>query len=240
MTTIVTGGTGGLGSVLKRLHPEFECLSHQELDVTNPVSVNDTFDKFEPEVCIHLAAETDVAGCEQDHPNAYRINTLGCRHVADACIEHSTRAIYTSTDYVFDGTTGMYKEEDPPNPINYYGLTKLLGEFEIRRVPNHLILRGTMKQDVGWKHPRVPDDMFQSILLYTQYAKILSKLIDLRTDGVIHVGDKRYSLFQFAKSRRPDVEPMKRADITTVKLPGDCSLDVSKLKSIMNVKSVIS
>ncbi len=236
MTTVVTGGSGNLARVLKGTRPEYKFLSRNDLDVTDRDAVLRVFDKERPAMCIHLAAITNVAACETDHEMAYSINTIGCRNVADACIEHRTYVVYTSTDYVFDGDKGMYKEDDPPNPINYYGLTKLLGEFEIRRVPKHLIIRGTMKQDTGWKHPKVPNDIYQSLLHYSQYSWILLQLIEKNITGLIHVGNKRYNLYEYAALRRADVEPIKRSDIKTVRLPGDCSLDVSKLSSILDLE----
>ena len=236
MTTIVTGGSGNLAEVLKKTHPEFRYLSKKEMDVTDRNQVLSIFENEKPSMCLHLAACTDVAACETNHELAYTVNTIGCRNIADACIKHDTYVIYSSTDYVFDGDKGLYIEEDPPNPINYYGLTKLLGEFEIRRVPRHLIIRGTMKQDVGWKHPRVPNDIHQSILLYSQYSWILSELIKKGLTGLIHVGDKRYNLYDYAKLRRPDVEPIKRSDIKSVALPPDCSLNTTKLRSILNLE----
>ncbi|MBN2230610.1 MAG: NAD(P)-dependent oxidoreductase [Candidatus Thorarchaeota archaeon] len=236
MTTIVSGGSGNLAKVLKESHPEYLYLSRKEMDVTDRETVMSVFDREHPTMCIHLAANTDVAGCETNHDLAYSTNSIGCRNIADACIKYDTYVIYTSTDYVFDGEKGLYKEEDPPSPINYYGLTKLLGEFEIRHVPRHLIIRGTMKQDTGWRHPRVPDDIFQSLLHYSQYSWILFQLIKLNQTGIIHVGYDRYNLYEYAKSRRQDVEAIKRSDIKSVRLPGDCSLDITKLKSILNLE----
>jgi dTDP-4-dehydrorhamnose reductase len=239
LTTIVTGGAGNLARVLREMFPDFVYFSRSEMDVTKADNVARSFSKYKPTTCIHLAANTDVAGCEKDHQMAYAVNTLGCRHVADACLQNSTYLVYSSTDYVFDGEQGLYSEEDPPNPINYYGLSKLLGEFEVRRVPKHLIVRGTMKQDESWKHPKVPDDMYQSLLLYSQFAKILASLIQHQVTGLVNVGYERYNLFEFAKRRRPDIEPIKRADITSVRLPRDCSLDVTKLRSIIDLDSIL-
>ena len=64
-------------------------------------------------------------------------------------------------------------------------------------------------------------------------------LIQHQVTGLVNVGYERYNLFEFAKRRRPDIEPIKRADITSVRLPRDCSLDVTKLRSIIDLDSIL-
>ncbi|MHA1247406.1 MAG: SDR family oxidoreductase [Candidatus Thorarchaeota archaeon] len=240
LSTIVTGGKGNLASYLRELKPDYVYLGRDVLDVTDVQSVKKVFEMHEPSVCIHLAANTDVAFCESNHEDAYQTNVVGTANIVDACIEHSTYLVFTSTDYVFDGLKGMYKEEDPPNPINYYGLTKLLAEYEVRRHQDHLIIRGTMKQTEGWKHPRVPNDMFQSLLFYDEYARIMLALVDRHATGIIHIGKERYNVYEVARKRNPRVLPIKRSDITSVALPQDCSLDVSKMKSIIDLEEVLA
>lgn len=239
MNVIVTGGEGNLAKYIRELRPGFIYLGHSDLDVTDTDEVKSIFSEYNPDICIHLAANTDVAYCEREHKVAFQVNTLGTRNIAKACNEHETYLVYTSTDYVFDGEEGLYNESDPPNPVNYYGLTKLLGEYEAKCVSDYLIVRGTMKQTEGWKHPKVPDDMYESILFYDEFARILLRLVDLSESGIIHLGKKRYNLYQVAKSRRSDVSPIKVDDIKSVRLPKDCSLDVSKLKSIVNLEEVL-
>ena len=85
------------------------------------------------DVIVHLAALTDVDGCERDPKAADAVNSLGTRNVADAAEETGARVIYVSTNYVFDGTKAEeYTEEDRPAPLNAYGRSKLAGEAEVR------------------------------------------------------------------------------------------------------------
>ncbi|RLI83251.1 MAG: hypothetical protein DRP01_09205 [Archaeoglobales archaeon] len=81
-----------------------------------------------PEVIIHCAAYTDVDGCEVNKEYAWRINVEGTRAIAKVCQVRRIFMIYISTDYVSDGEKGLYEEDDVPSPINYYGLTKLIGK----------------------------------------------------------------------------------------------------------------
>lgn len=81
-----------------------------------------------PDVLIHLAAMTDVDGCERDPDAAFRVNRDGAAHMAEACASCGAAMVFLSTDYVFDGRMGPYTESDLPNPVNVYGRSKLEGE----------------------------------------------------------------------------------------------------------------
>ncbi len=85
-----------------------------------------------PDVIVHTAAWTAVDACETDPDRAFRVNALGCRHVADAARRVGAHVVSISTDYVFDGTkVGPYVEWDAPNPQSVYGHSKRGGELEM-------------------------------------------------------------------------------------------------------------
>lgn len=106
------------------------------VDITDPSSLDIIKNDTEHEVVLHLAAKADVEGCEKDKPlgeegAAYKINVGGTKNVADACRITNKKLLYISTDFVFDGTKEPpyeYKEEDTPNPVNWYAMTKYKGE----------------------------------------------------------------------------------------------------------------
>src|SRR3989344_3546202 len=82
-------------------------------------------------IVVHLAAKTDVDGCEKDRDEAWAINVVGTKNVVAVCEQTGKKLIYVSTDFVFDGKNPPekgYTEEDMPHPINWYGQTKLEGE----------------------------------------------------------------------------------------------------------------
>ncbi len=101
--------------------------------------------EMRPQVVCHLAAFTDVDGCETDPERAYRSNVLATRNVAVACKESGCPMVYVSTDYVFDGNASEpYSESSEPGPLNMYGRTKLIGEWFVdRHAPNHYIVRSS-------------------------------------------------------------------------------------------------
>lgn len=127
-----------VGRALKlELDPRHEvrAMTRAQLDVTNAERVEAVVAEFRPHAIAHLAAWTDVDGCEQDAARAERVNTGGARNVALSARRHHARMLYASTDYVFDGTaTAPIQEGARPNPINEYGRSKLGGELAIQEI----------------------------------------------------------------------------------------------------------
>ncbi len=115
----------------------------RSLDITDLKEVLAVCRKYDPEAIIHLAAETDVDKCERDPEYAYFVNGIGTYNMAVAAKELGIKLVYISTAGVFDGTKeSPYNEEDEPNPQNYYGHSKFLGELAVRgMLENYLILR---------------------------------------------------------------------------------------------------
>jgi dTDP-4-dehydrorhamnose reductase len=144
---LILGGTGQVGRELVALADPspHELLSPPRavLDVVDGRAVMAYFREHSPEICLNVAAYTDVAKAEQDPDGAFRANCKGAAYVADAAAALKIPLIHVSTDYVFDGQVERpYREEDPTRPINVYGASKLAGEQEVRnRCREHLIIR---------------------------------------------------------------------------------------------------
>ena len=115
----------------------------RSLDITDLKKVLNVCRIYNPEAIIHLAAETDVDKCERNPKYAYFVNSIGTYNMALAAKELGVKLIYISTAGVFDGAKNSpYTEEDKPNPQNYYGHSKFLGELAIEGIfKNYLILR---------------------------------------------------------------------------------------------------
>lgn len=143
---LITGGGGMLAYALKRELARrglaFQAPARAELDVTDETAVHDLVRAVRPRAIIQCAAYTRVDDAESHEEEAYRVNALGTKFVAEAAREVGARFVFPSTDYVFDGTaTRPYRPDDEPNPINAYGRTKLAGEEYARLVPEHMIIR---------------------------------------------------------------------------------------------------
>ncbi len=134
MKFLVTGSTGLVGrQVVKDLteknHEVYSCYHNQKLqhgnlthlDLTDLSSIEITIEHVKPDVMIHLAAMTDVDGCEAQKDLAFLINAQATEKLAKQAALQNTFFVYVSTDYVFDGTKELWKENDKPNPLGNYG-----------------------------------------------------------------------------------------------------------------------
>ena len=133
-SVLVTGAKGMLGTDLCRIlrgkGHQVEVTDIEEMDVRDHMLVRRTVAELRPDWVIHLAALTDVDGCEQDPEAAFHTNTLGTQHVALACNETGAGMVYVSTISVFDGAKcEPYTEFDTPNPQSWYSRSKHQGEL---------------------------------------------------------------------------------------------------------------
>lgn len=142
MKLVVTGAGGALARAVLAVAGGHEvvALTHADLDVGDPVAVAATIPACD--AIVHLAAFTDVDGCERDPARAQRDNADAVGHVAAAAAACGAALLHVSTDYVFDGAKATpYDEADVPAPVSVYGRTKLAGETRAREVAEHLVVR---------------------------------------------------------------------------------------------------
>lgn len=144
---LITGGSGQLAAAIKH-HPEasnFDIITctREQLDITQPDSMDQAITKHVPDIIINTAAYTAVDKAEDDPFTADFINHQGAGHIAMACHKHQIKLLHISTDYVFDGNQDHeHHEDDPAHPINIYGKSKWDGEQAVRHhCRNHVILR---------------------------------------------------------------------------------------------------
>jgi dTDP-4-dehydrorhamnose reductase len=133
-TVLVTGAGGQLGRALVEAFAGTEVVAadRSRLDVTDRDAVVGAVTTIRPDVVVHAAAWTAVDACEADPDQAFRVNALGTRHIADGARRVGAHVVYVSTDYVFDGTKPeAYVEWDATGPLSVYGRSKLAGELEL-------------------------------------------------------------------------------------------------------------
>ncbi len=109
--------------------------SYFEMDFTDIVSVKQIFEKTKPDIVIHSGAISKPDECELNKEKAWNINVQGTINLLREAGKLKSYFLFVSTDFVFDGEKGMYKEEDVPLPVNYYGETKLAAEKEVMGYP---------------------------------------------------------------------------------------------------------
>jgi dTDP-4-dehydrorhamnose reductase len=147
---LITGANGLVGQALVRRmsrFPEYDVLAtardealrvpgasggYVPLDVTDPAAVEAVFDDFTPNVVVNCAAVSAVGACEADRAACWDVNATAVGHLAAACHRVGARLVQVSSDFVFDGADGPYREDARPDPVNYYGRSKLAGENAAR------------------------------------------------------------------------------------------------------------
>ncbi len=107
-------------------------VEYRKLDITNKSQVKNIVMDFFPDEIINTAAFTNVDGAEKEKELAWKINVVGVKNIARYGQAIDAHVVHLSTDYVFDGKNGPYSETDKPNPIGYYGRTKLASENELK------------------------------------------------------------------------------------------------------------
>jgi dTDP-4-dehydrorhamnose reductase len=151
MRILITGANGFLGYYLteKLLQKKYGVIAtgkgacrlpfnsydnfiYNEMDFTDPFSVHDVFEKHKPDVVVHAGAISKVDDCELNQWEAFKANTEATVTMLVNAEEHKSFFVFVSTDFIFDGERGMYKEEDKPGPVNFYGKTKLEAEEAVK------------------------------------------------------------------------------------------------------------
>jgi dTDP-4-dehydrorhamnose reductase len=194
-----------------------ERLQYRQIDISNKHDVSSVVEEFEPEIIINAAAMTNVDQCETEREMAWRANVTGVEHLIRSAKLVGARIIHISTDYVFDGRNGPYGETDRPNPLSYYGRTKLASEnvLQTSGIPS-AILRTMVLYGIGFgiklnfalwllknlseeKPVRVVDDQIGNPTLADDLAYAILKVIELERTGVYHVaGPDLVNRYEFA------------------------------------------
>lgn len=246
-----TPGAAALGTYSKRAVPGL-----RQLDITSPSSVATLFKEFEPDTVFLCAAMANVDQCQEQPVLARRINVSGPANVAAACACKGTKLVFVSTDYVFDGSSGMYTETSAPAPINEYGKTKLEAENRIGGLCRNLIIARTamvysynpassnfamqlLNNSAKTEKMRVASDVYASPTYAPDLALMLLKLAESGKTGLYHAaGGKRVSRLEFAQTfcktmgLNPDfIEPVPGSIFKPKALrPPDSSLSVEKFR----------
>lgn len=231
---LMTGGGGRLGTELQILLPNLVAPPSTELDVTDAGQVQRILEREKPDLVLHAAAYTNVGAAEQERERCWRINVEGTRNVARAVRTMGAKLIHISTDYVFSGEQGNYREEDVPGPVvNYYSLTKLVAEEAARSAGNVLIVRTSFRPRT-FQYPVAFGDVFTSQDYVDIIAPMIAEVVlhaPYISDQILHVATERKSVFDLARRRNVEVKEGSRVQ-ASVSLPADVSLNTERWQSI--------
>jgi dTDP-4-dehydrorhamnose reductase len=233
MKILITGGSGKLGKSLIKEFPNSFAPNRNEMNITNSEIVFKYIHKIKPEIVIHTAALVDVRQCENNKGLAWKTNVLGTENIVNAVNKFCPDSyfIYLSTACVFSGLEGNYNEESIPHPMNFYALTKLLGEFEVRILKNHLIIRTNFVANEKWRYPKAFSDRFGTYLFTDDVAYAIMEVIENKVKGIVHIcGNKKMSMFELAKITTPEVKPMTYKEYSGPHLTKNMTLNTLRWK----------
>ncbi|MEF8816159.1 MAG: dTDP-4-dehydrorhamnose reductase [Salinibacter sp.] len=234
---LITGANGLLGQALVRClgqnreydvlatarddTPRFEdgSCGYAPLDVTQPDDVARIFEDFTPNVVVNCAAMSDVAACDEHRSEAWAVNARAVKRLAKHCRTTGARLVQVSTDFVFNGTRGPYDETARPDPVNYYGRTKLAGENAVREAgrANWAIVRTVLLYGTGQNLSRsnlvlwvadelskgeplhIVDDQHRTPTHVDDLAAGIERLLHHEETGVYHVSGADFvSVYELA------------------------------------------
>lgn len=230
MKILVTGSTGLLGhKLVARIAAEqrFTCIAtvrnfpevkaspanvrYEKMDLLNPEEIRKEMGKHKPEVIIHTAAMTQADECERQQDLCHRVNVEAVEILSEICLNMNIHLIHLSTDFVFDGKKGPYHEEDEPNPVNYYGESKLKSEKIIQNIlPSATIIRTILVYGINpfmsrsnfllWvktslekqEKIRVVDDQIRNPAYVDDLAQGCISAALLKKAGIFHLGGREF------------------------------------------------
>ena len=197
--------------------PAVDGASWHRLEITDGAQLAALFSLAQPEVVVHLAAMADVGTAERNPEVAVAVNATATETIASLCKLHSTRLIFVSTEYVFDGQNGPYREDDPPAPTTQYGRTKLQAEQAAAALEsNWSVLRTSIVY--GWPAPgrrnfvpwlvehlsngeayHAPTNVYRSPVYVEHLVDGIERLVEVDDTGVHHVaGSDWVTMYEFA------------------------------------------
>ena len=275
MKFLVTGSAGLVGSqvvkdLLEQNHEVYSCYHEEKplggtsipLDLSNKDEIIKVIQEVKPDRIIHSAAMTNVDLCEDQKELAILLNEKATETIAKQAAKQGVFFVYVSTDYVFDGKNGMKKESDTPNPLGFYGKSKLAGELAINNLASSWCIARTstpfgihhkkktfplwVKENLeAKKEIPVLVDQFTSPTYVPNLSKMLIEISSREISGILHLAGatriSRYNLAEMiAEKLHLDKTLLKTVNMIDMnwkaKRPYDSSLDVSFATEILNEK----
>jgi len=271
MKIFITGGSGLFGSKLAEIamskgYEVFSgyrnkvppCGEPVRYDLLDYGSIERVIEDIRPDAIVHSAALTNVDRCEEEPTLAFRMNSLATKKISEMAKKYGIYMLYISTDYVFDGRRGYYKETDEINPINVYGFTKYVGELWVDAVGRTSVIYGA-KPASGkvnfalWlinklgsgEEVRIIDDQYITPTLNTNLAKMSLEMVEREIKGVYHLaGETRVSRYDFTVKLAEvfgfDKELIKKSKMAEMnwkaERPKDSSLNTEKVSGVLKEK----
>ena len=226
---LVTGSNGRFGKILKRLKTDkkFIFRDKKQLNILSLNSIRNNIKRYKPDYILHLAGlSRPMSIHDKKTATSIDLNIIGTCNVVKEASKFGIKLIYFSTNYVYPGSKGNYKELDPVKPWNNYGWSKLGGECSVQMYKNSLILRVCMTQK-PFVHKKAYANVKSNFIYHEDLVKIFLKVLNKK--GVINIGGKSQSIYKFAKQYNNNV----RKKMSKNELPKKMDMSLKKLKILI-------
>ncbi|MET2984246.1 dTDP-4-dehydrorhamnose reductase [Aureibaculum conchae] len=250
---LITGSNGLLGQKLVNLFSNldgFETVAisrgndrnetarnytYYNTDITDKNIVINLLDNVKPDYIINCAAMTNVDECEKEQEKCFSVNVEALKTIVESAKKYNSHLIHISTDFIFDGENGPYTEDDEPNPINYYGLSKLKGEEIIKQAQiNYTILRTILvyglvdnmskNNIVSWIKKGIENK--QTLTIVNDQYRMPTFVDDLADACLLAIQNKAYGVFNVSSSELLSIYEV------ALEVANTFNLDSSYIKSI--------
>ena len=227
---VVSGGNGRFAIALKNTinSKNYYFPSKSQMNILKLKSLEKYLKLKKPKYFIHTAGLSRPMNIhDKKISESINLNIIGTCNVVKICEKLKIKLIYFSTGYVYPGIKGNYNEEDPVNPINKYAISKLGGECAVKMYDNSLILRIIMCER-PFVHKSAFYDIKTNFIFQDEVAKMIPKLLNKK--GIINIGGKTQSVYNFAKKYNNKIKKISGKNI----FPPNPSLNLKKLKKILS------
>ena len=222
---LITGGDGRFASELKKANSKFKLIfcGKKKLDILSPKSIRKSFLKYKPNYILHLAGlSRPMKIHEKNIDRSINLNIIGTANIVNECFKKKIKLIYISTNYLYPGNKGNYKETDALLPWNNYGWSKLGGESSVQMYKDSLIIRCALTE-YPFRHKKAFFDVKSNFIYHKDFIPILFKLINKK--GIINVGKKSQTIFNFVKKDKKNIIKSKSKGI----MPKRVDMNLGKL-----------
>ena len=241
---LLLGGSGTLGKAIikSKLFKNLKHPSSKKVNILSKNQIESFLIKNKIDTIIHCAAMARVKECEENKKRAYKINVIGTKNIVDVIKKISKKnkkkikLIFMSSDGVYASTKGNYKESDNLKPYNYYGLTKVKGEQQVKKLDSYLIIRTRFFNKKKIKFVYSATNIFTSALEVNTLVKYLYKIITKQYTGILNIGGKRISDYERYYKFNKKVMPCDKSKIfnkLNFKIATDASLNLQKFKKLL-------
>ena len=227
---VVTGGSGRFAQELEKIRCKYNFIfrNKKQLDILSISSIKRNIKNFKPDCILHLAGLSRPMSIHNKNiKKSIDLNIIGTANLVKVCSERNIKIIFFSTNYVYPGKKGNYKEQDAVLPWNNYGWSKLGAESAVQMYKNSLIIRACMTER-PFTHKSAFKDVVSNFIFHDEFAKIFIKIIPRK--GIINIGGKTQTIYDFAKKNKKNVKKANSKGL----VPKKMYMNLNKLNKLID------